>query len=142
MHDILVMETAEGFLVQGLAPRAAPGATISDSLFPEKETLTFLDEDIDSFREEALARRTSPGAHPELTASGRYERALRVLGAYVDQQGPRDLFFFEQEGAYVLRLMMRTQAGPRHVLVEFTRVEIDGMVEQWIARRPGRGAEP
>ena len=57
----------------------------------------------------------------------------------MDDQKPRDVFFFEQDGAFVLRLLMSGQAGSRHELAEFTREDIDEMV----ARGPAlRHAEP
>jgi hypothetical protein len=57
----------------------------------------------------------------------------------MDDQKPHDVFFFEQEGAFVLRLLMSGQAGSRHELAEFTRDDIDEMV----ARGPAlRHAEP
>ena len=43
----------------------------------------------------------------------------------MDDQKPRDVFFFEQDGAFVLRLLMSGQAGSRHELAEFTRDDID-----------------
>ena len=71
--------------------------------------------------------------------AGHYEAAFRVLGRYMDDQKPRDVFFFEQDGAFVLRLLMSGQAGARHELAEFTREDIDEMV----ARGPAlRHAEP
>ena len=62
--------------------------------------------------------------------AGTYERAFRVLGRYIDQQKPRDVFFFEQDGAYVIRLLMSTRTGARHVLAEFTSDEVRTMVER------------
>ena len=64
----------------------------------------------------------------------------------MDDQKPRDVFFFEQEGAFVLRLLMSGQAGARHELAEFTRDDIDEMVARGpepAPRRAGdRGTEP
>ena len=57
-----------------------------------------------------------------------YEPALRALGVYLDQQQPRDVFFFEQEQQFVMRLLMQTRAGLRHMIVEFTRDEIGAMI--------------
>ena len=65
-----------------------------------KETVTLLDDDIAKFMDDAIARRGNDGATPD-----HYESALRVIGRYLDEQRPRDIFFFEQEGAYVLRLL-------------------------------------
>ena len=53
--------------------------------------------------EESLARRGEPGPEPHRDA-GFYETALRVIGRYMDEQKPRDVFFFEQDGAFVVRL--------------------------------------
>jgi hypothetical protein len=47
---------------------------------------------------------------------------------YLDQQQPRDVFFFEQEQQFVVRLLMQTRAGLRHMIVEFTRDEIAAMI--------------
>jgi hypothetical protein len=57
----------------------------------------------------------------------------------MDEQKPRDVFFFEQDGAFVVRLLMGGQTGVRHVLAEFTREDIAEM----IARGPEmRAPEP
>ena len=96
-----------------------------------KETLTFLDDDIARFMEEAGARR---GTGTSERPAGHYEAAFRVIGRYMDDQKPRDVFFFEQEGAFVLRLLMSGQAGSRHELAEFTRDDIVDMI--------ARGPEP
>ena len=46
----------------------------------------------------------------------------------MDEQKPRDVFFFEQDGAFVVRLLMADHRGSRHVLAEFTREDIDALV--------------
>ena len=74
--------------------------------------------------DEALARRGS-GA---IAGAPQYESALRVIGRYIDEQRPRDVFLFEQDGAYVLRLLQANQTGTRHELVEFTRDDITEMI--------------
>jgi hypothetical protein len=90
-----------------------------------KQTFTFLDDDIARFMEEASARR---GSGVPASPVGHYEAAFRVIGRYMDDQKPRDVFFFEQDGAFVLRLLMSHQAGSRHELAEFTREDINDMV--------------
>jgi hypothetical protein len=67
-------------------------------------------------------------AQPVAHQAAYYETAFRVLGRYVDEQKPRDVFFFEQDGAFVLRLLIGGQAGSRHELAEFTREDIAQMV--------------
>jgi hypothetical protein len=126
MRDVLLLEAPDGFVVQGLVASGASTGTWSDAVgIQSKETFTFLDEDIARFMEEAGARR---GTGVPATPAGRYEAAFRVLGRYMDDQKPRDVFFFEQDGAFVLRLLMSGQAGARHELAEFTREDINDMV--------------
>jgi hypothetical protein len=129
MKDVLLVEAPDGFIVQGLVTSGAGGGTWSESMGTQvKETLTFLDDDIARFMEEAATRRGLGEAQPPGHQAAYYETAFRVLGRYVDEQKPRDVFFFEQDGAFVLRLLMGGQAGSRHELAEFTREDIAQMV--------------
>jgi hypothetical protein len=140
MREILFTEAPDGFIIQGLVASQVNVSAWSDpTLNVEKETLTFLDEDVSRFMEEAAARRGRGKPVSDGPQAGPYERALRVLGRYIDQQKPRDLFFFEQDGSYVVRLLMGTRTGARHVLAEFTGDEVRTMVEQGAAWRAGRG---
>lgn len=124
MREILVVETDAGFIVQGLAIQAVSSNWGEAMGTAAKETLTILDDDVAKFMDEALARR---GAAPDDTPD-HYESALRVIGRYLDEQRPRDIFFFEQDGAYVLRLLRMTQAGIHHELVEFTRDDVTQLI--------------
>jgi len=135
MREILLVEAPDGFIVQGVVTSGAAGGSWSESMGSQsKETLTFLDDDIARFMEESIARRGRPGPEPEKEA-GYYERAFRVLGRYMDEQNPRDVFFFEQDGAFVVRLLMGGQQGSRHVLAEFTKDDITEMVTRGPALR-------
>ena len=126
MKDVLLLEAPDGFIVQGLVVSGANIGTWSEAVGTQvKETLTFLDDDIARFMEEAGARR---GNESEAHQLGHYEAAFRVIGRYMDDQKPRDVFFFEQDGAFVLRLLMSGQTGSRHELAEFTRDDIVDMV--------------
>ncbi len=128
MKDVLLLEAPDGYIIQGLVTSGAVGGAWSESIGSmTKETLTFLDDDIARFMEEAGARRgrTAP-SKPHV--AGRYEMAFRVIGRYLDEQKPRDVFFFEQDGAFVVRLLMNTQAGPRHDIAEFTAEDVSNLV--------------
>ena len=136
MREIMLVEAPDGFIIQGIVGAALEVSAWSDpGARVEKETYTFLDDDIARFMEEALARRRNGTAAPDLTHAGPYERSLRVLGRYIDQQKPRDVFFLEQDGSYVVRLLMGTRQGARHVLAEFTADELASMVDQGPAWR-------
>jgi hypothetical protein len=127
MRDVLLLEAPDGFIVQGLVSSGGATGTWSESVGTQtKETLTFLDDDIARFMEEAGARRGSGAS--AASATGHYETAFRVIGRYMDDQKPRDVFFFEQDGAFVLRLLMSGQSGSRHELAEFTREDIADLV--------------
>lgn len=133
MREVLLTEAPDGFIVQGLV--MVSGGTWSDSMGQQvKETLTFLDDDISRFMDEAIARRGQRISMPSGTP-GYYEKALRVLGRYMDEQKPRDVFFLEQDGNFVLRLLMSSQAGSRHVLFEFTREDVERMINEGPGRR-------
>jgi hypothetical protein len=142
MREILLVEAPDGFIVQGIVTAGASGGSWSESMGSQaKETLTFLDDDIARFMEESVARRGKPG--PEPRDAGFYETALRVIGRYMDEQKPRDVFFFEQDGAFVVRLFLGGQAGSHHVLAEFTRDDIAQLVTQGpTLRTPVPAAKP
>ena len=135
MKDVLLAEAPDGFIVQGLVLAGTNTGAWSDSMGQVvKETLTFLDDDIARFMEEALARR-GQGVAAQAGPAGYYEAAFRVLGRYMDEQKPRDAFFFEQDGAFVVRLLMGGQAGQKHVLAEFTREDIAELISRGPALR-------
>ncbi|HEY0444476.1 MAG TPA: hypothetical protein VGC90_09655 [Candidatus Limnocylindrales bacterium] len=139
MREVLLAEAPDGFIVQGLVASEANSSAWSESVgHVAKETLTFLDDDIARFMEEAINRRGVDELPPPGIDAGYYESAFRVLGRYMDEQKPRDVFFFEQDGAFVLRLLAGGQGGGRHVLVEFTREDIEDM----ISRAPGLRHRP
>ncbi len=125
MREVLVAETDVGFIIQGLVVQRSSSSWGDAMGHASKETLTLLDDDIAKFMDDAIARRGNDPATPD-----HYESALRVIGRYLDEHRPRDIFFFEQEGAYVLRLLQSDPAGFRHGLVEFTRDDIIEMTTQ------------
>ena len=60
----------------------------------------------------------------------------------MDEQKPKDVFFFEQGGAFVVRLLMSGQQGSHHELSEFTKEDIDELVARGPALRvPGPSEE-
>ena len=141
MRDILMLEVSDGFVVQGLVSAGGSAGTWSDTMGTvSKETLTFLDDDIAKFMEEAVARR-GRGA-PDGATAGVHERALRVVGRWMDGEKPRDVFLFEQDGAYVVRLHVAGQAGSHHMLAEFTKDDINALVEPGSDAPRGRQGQP
>ena len=129
MKEVMLVEAPDGFVVQGLTMENTSVGAWSEHIGQQtKETFTFLDDDIARFMEEGHARRESGSKTVTWGQAGYYEHALRVIGRYVDEQKPRDVFFFEQDGAFVLRLLMWMQTGSRHVIAEFTREELEAMI--------------
>ncbi len=132
MREVTLAETDDGFLVQGLALSAGEDRPWNDPAARlVKETFHLREDDVARFMDEAVARRQGRGPQAQgmpRRPAGFYETAFRVVGGYIDQQQPRDVFFFEQDHQFVVRLLMPTRAGLRHVLVEFTREEIDAMI--------------
>jgi hypothetical protein len=132
MRDILLLEVPDGFIVQGLAAAGASSSAWSESVGTMgKETLSFLDEDIAKFMEEAAQRRgTAEAAGKAEPVAGLHEQALRVIGHWIDQQKPKDVFLFEQHGSYVVRILVGGQAGGHHELAEFTKDDVDQLLSQ------------
>jgi len=129
MRDILVVEVPDGFVVQGLVAGTDTSSAWSETVGSlSKETLSFFDDDIAKFMEEAAARRG--GEQPGAAEAGAHERALRVIGHWIDSQKPKDVFLFEQDGAYVVRLLEAGQAGVHHTISEFTREDLDALIQQ------------
>ncbi len=130
MREVLLLEAPDGFIVQGLVTSSGAPGGWSESLGQvSKETLTFIDDDIARFREEALARRGA-GVADTSGEPGSYEQAFRVIGRWLDEQRPHDVFFFEQSGAFVVRTLHATQSGKQHALAEFTREDIEALVSR------------
>ena len=132
LREILLLELPDGFVLQALTTEQQLSSARSDVIGrEEKITLSFVEDDVARFMEEGLARRGTAQAAPQWEQAGYYERAMRVLGRYLDEQRPRDVFFFEQSGAFVVRILAAGSAGG-HQLIEFTREDIGDM----IARAP------
>ncbi len=140
MRDVLLLEVPDGYVVQGLVTSQGGSSAWSESVGSVvKETLTYLDEDIAKFMEEAIKRRGS-GDPPGTAQAGLHERALRVIGRWMDEQKPRDVFLFEQDGAYVVRLLVSGQGAAHHVLAEFTAEDVEGLVARGPSLRARAGS--
>ena len=135
MRDILLLEVPDGFIVQGLVSAGGTGGSAWSETVGTitKETLSFLDDDIAKFMEEAAARRASGVAASD--KGGTYERGLRVIGHWMDTQHPKDVFLFEQGGSYVVRVHVAGQAGSHHELAEFTNDDVEHLVTEGPALR-------
>jgi len=125
MREILLLETDDGFLIQGMSIHQSSGQWADSTAQLAKETLLIGDDDIARLMDEAIGRR---GTSPDVTPR-RYEAALRVIGQFLDKRKPRGIFFFEQDGAYVLRILQVGQTGNQHELIEFTHDDIDELVQ-------------
>jgi hypothetical protein len=131
LKELLLLELDAGFILQGMALPPAGARTESEGTLT-KVTRELPDDEVAELMEAAIAKRTdAPPATPHAEIANYYEQALRVIGAYLDEHRPRDVFFFEQDGAFVLRVL-QTGAGSApsgHQLVEFTRDDILAMIE-------------
>ena len=136
LKELLFLELEDGFLLQGLA--LPTGGADSDTFgVLTKRTYELLDEQVAQLIDEAAAARTGePDDVPHADVSNYMEQALRVIGAWIDEAKARDVFFFEQEGSFVIRLLHATAGGAvGHQLAEFTKQEILAMIEDAPHRR-------
>ena len=133
IRGMIFVETEDGFIIQGTAIQGSTGT--GESMGQSKrETLTLLDDEVGGFLDEAIARR---GQAPEPTPK-HYEAQLRVIGRHLDQQHPRDVFFFEMDGAYIARVLVSGHGGAKHELIEFTREDIADLIANAPALRRGK----
>jgi len=124
MRSVIFLETDTGFIVQGLTVQSSTG-TGEQIGQANRETLTLHDDDVSRFMDEAIKRR---GQKTEDPGPNHYEQQLRVIGRYLDEQHPRDIFFFEVDGSYISRITMSATSGLRQDLIEFTRDDIADMI--------------
>ena len=133
LKELLLVELDGGFLLQGLAlPSAGAWTESSGSL--AKRTYELTDDQVGVLIDEGNTRRGSADDSVPRADVGRYyEQALRVIGKFIDREPPRELFFFEQDGAFVFRLLVTGGSGGAvagHKLVEFTREDILAMIDE------------
>jgi hypothetical protein len=130
LKELLLLELEAGFILQGLA-------LPNDSAWTESEGMLIKtihelpDNEIGQLIDAAEAKRVAgPAGTPHAEIANYYEQALRVVGAYLDEHKPRDVFFFEQDGSFVLRLLVTATGGAAagHQLVEFTKDDIMAMI--------------
>ncbi|MGH2381991.1 MAG: hypothetical protein ACRDG7_12330 [Candidatus Limnocylindria bacterium] len=129
LKELLFLELENGFLLQGLGMSAA--SADSDSLGAlVKRTYELTDDQVGEMMDALMAKRGSADAdrpHPDLLNYN--ELAMRIIGAYIDTQKAHDVFLFEQEGSFVVRLLNVGGSRGTHQLSEFTRDEILAMIE-------------
>jgi hypothetical protein len=132
MRGLVFLETDTGFIIQGTVVSSDSGTGWGESLGKAtRVTVTLEDEQVAAFMDEALARR-GHGADP---TPRQFESQLRVIGKYLDDQHPKDIFFFELDGSYVIRLSLAGQGGLKQELVEFTRDDVAELIAKAPALR-------
>ena len=140
LKELLLLERGGRFLVQGIG--SSMGGQWAEAGTFAKQTHELTDDQIGDLIGAAKEQRGSaPIDHPELEIANFYEQALRIIGKWLDSQSPRDVFFFEQEGSFVVRAFVVGAHGKvGHQLSEFTRDEILAMIDAAPLDR-GRGAD-
>lgn len=142
LKELLFMELDGGFVLQGLGFQGG-GADSDNFGTTAKRTFRLSDDQVGEMMDALEALRGSAHddqPHPDLL--NYYELALRIIGAYIDGQRAHDVFFFEQDGSFVLRLFGLSGAhGSSHQLAEFTKDEILAMIYSAPAQR-GKKASP
>jgi hypothetical protein len=129
LKELLFLELEGGFVLQGLGLQSA-GADSDSFGTTAKRTYELTDEQIAELMDARMANRGSADSdRPNADLTNYYEHAMRVLGAYIDGQKAHDVFLFEQEGSFVLRLFGVSSSRAGHQLAEFTRDEILAMIE-------------
>ena len=136
MRGLAFLEMDTGFIIQGTSVTGSLGSGEAMGR-TERETVTLLDDDVGKFMDDALAGR---GKEPDPTPN-HYESQLRVIGRYLDGQHPRDIVFFELDGAYLVRVSVAGQGGLKQDLIEFTPDDINKLIADAPALRRGSKAK-
>lgn len=129
LKELLFLELDQGFILQGLgSPHTGAWAEGSGTLV--KRTYELVEDNVSALVDELAGHRGQATTdRPSAEVTNYYEQALRVVGKWIDAQKARDVFLFEQEGSFVVRLLVATATGTGHQLAEFTREEILAMIE-------------
>jgi hypothetical protein len=129
LKDLLFLEREDGFLLQGL--RYMDSGAAADSFGSlGKRNYELSDERVAELMEGAFESRGEGAKGPDKEITNYYEMALRIIGSYLDNQRPHDVFFLEQEGSFVVRLFAAGSQAGAHSLAEFTREEMLAMIEK------------
>ena len=136
MRGLAFLEMDTGFIIQGTSVTGSLGSGESMGR-ADRETVTLLDDQVGQFMDDALERR---GKEPDPTPK-HYEAQLRVVGRYLDEQHPRDIVFFELDGAYLVRVSVAGQGGLKQDLIEFTPDDIADLIAKAPALRRGAKAK-
>ncbi len=141
LKELLFLELDGGFLVQGI--HESMGGQWSETGTFAKQTHELTDDQVGDLMGEAKENRDSATEdHAEVGIANFYEQALRIIGKWLDGVQPRDVFFFEQGGSFVVRAFVVGAHGKvGHQLSEFTRDEIVAMIESAPSDR-GHAAAP
>jgi hypothetical protein len=135
-------ELEVGFVLQGLGLPAG-GADPDSFGSASKRTYELTDDQVAELMDIAAAQRgSSPENVPHADITNYYEHAMRVLGNYIDSQKPHDVFLFEQDGSFVVRLFGVAGSRVAHHLAEFTRDEILAMIQSAPEQRQQSAPEP
>jgi len=129
LKELLFLELEGGFVLQGLGLQG--GGADSDSFGTTvKRTYELTEDQVAELTETANAKRgSSPSDRPNADLTNYYEHAMRIIGAYIDSQKAHDVFFFEQDGSFVVRLFGSSATRAGHQLAEFTKDEILAMID-------------
>jgi len=129
LKELLVLELEGGFLLQGIGVQA--GSADSDTYgTARKQTFELTDEQVAGMMDSMASRRgTGTSDRPSADLMNYYELAMRIVGAYVDEQRAHDVFLFEQDGSFVVRLFGVAGSRAAGQLAEFTRDEILAMID-------------
>ena len=141
LKELLFLELDGGFLIQGIT--SSMGGQWSESGSFSKQTHELTDDQVGDLIGAAQEQRGTGQDHPEVGIANFYEQALRIIGKWLDSQQPRDVFFFEQSGSFVVRTFAVGARGTiGHQLSEFTRDEIVAMIEAAPLDRGQRARPP
>ena len=136
LREVLFLELGPRLVLQGLAPPPpSPRGEWAGSL--QQRTYEFDESGVAQLLDERYTHR-GKGTDRVRGVEGFYENAFRALGRQIDHDRPTHVFFFEQNGAFVVRLLRPAPGSVAHEVREYTRDEITAMAERTMRERGPR----
>jgi hypothetical protein len=130
LNSVMLVELEQGFFGTGLRYSADTSRDGESLGRYEHVQVNFNEDEIGAALERGYERR---GKDHE---SFLYERALRVIGRWIDDEHASKLLLIEQAGSFIVRVMMPTPGETLFTIAEFTPDDIDNLAQgAGIARR-------
>jgi hypothetical protein len=122
--SVMLVEDEDGFSGTALRFSGDLGRAAETVGRYERRKLNFSDADLAAALEHGFGRRGRKHV------ARMYERSLRLIGRWVDEQHASQLMFLEQAGSFIVRVMLPKPGESPYAIAEFTPDDLDRMADE------------